>query len=63
MKLTDCCNVEYDEDVARCPECYEPCGYYEEEKSETSPCEDCGTYPCVCDELYETYKEKERGIF
>lgn len=31
MKYSDCCSALYDEDVARCPECYEPCGYYEDE--------------------------------
>ena len=24
--LTDCCGAHYDEDYARCPECYEHCG-------------------------------------
>ena len=31
QKYTDCCGAFYDEDVCRCPECGELCGYYEDE--------------------------------
>jgi len=34
MKYTDCCSANYDEDIARCPECGEPCGYWEEAQEE-----------------------------
>lgn len=34
MKYSDCCGSKYDEDIARCFECYEPCGFYEEEEEQ-----------------------------
>ena len=34
VKYSDCCGVLYDEDIARCKECGEHCGYYEEDEEE-----------------------------
>ena len=34
MKYTDCCNVEYDDDIARCTCCGELCGFIEEDDEE-----------------------------
>jgi len=34
IKYSDCCNVLYDEDIARCSECYESCGFIIEEEEE-----------------------------
>ena len=31
-KYSDCCGASYDDDIARCIECGEHCGYYEEEE-------------------------------
>ena len=27
IKVTDCCGANYDEDIGRCPDCGELCGY------------------------------------